>query len=43
MGMKKLIRSAAVVALMSLVVASCNKQAQGRRKVRLLPTPQMQV
>lgn len=27
MGMKKLIRSAAVVALMSLVVASCNKQA----------------
>lgn len=28
MGMKKLIRSAAVVALMSLVVASCNKQAQ---------------
>lgn len=26
MGMKKLIRSAAVVALMSLVVASCNKQ-----------------
>lgn len=27
MGMKKIIRSAAVVALMSLVVASCNKQA----------------
>lgn len=27
MGMKKLIRSVAVVALMSLVVASCNKQA----------------
>ncbi len=27
MGMKKLIRSAAVVALMSLFVASCNKQA----------------
>lgn len=27
MGMKKLIRSAAVVALMSLVMASCNKQA----------------
>ena len=27
MGMKKLIRSAAIVALMSLVVASCNKQA----------------
>lgn len=27
MGMKKLIRSAAVVALMSLVVTSCNKQA----------------
>lgn len=27
MGMKKLIRSAAVVALMSLVVALCNKQA----------------
>lgn len=27
MGMKKLIRSAAAVALMSLVVASCNKQA----------------
>mgnify|MGYP001508677269 FL=1 len=27
MGMKKLIRSAVVVALMSLVVASCNKQA----------------
>lgn len=27
MGMKKLIRSAAVVALMSLVVVSCNKQA----------------
>lgn len=27
MGMKKLIRSAAVVALMSLVVASCTKQA----------------
>lgn len=27
MGMKKLVRSAAVVALMSLVVASCNKQA----------------
>lgn len=27
MGMKKIIRSATVVALMSLVVASCNKQA----------------
>lgn len=27
MGMKKIIRSAAVIALMSLVVASCNKQA----------------